>query len=272
MHNRLKLTAQFTGLATLLLWAGFQTPAFAGKNDPAECTVVLDAATSKVLVRKGSCDSRYAPASTFKVPLAVIGFDKGILKSEHDPVWQWKPEFDAPKRDHKAVDPTSWLKDSVLWYSREMTRMMGQEQFSQAIKALDYGNMDVSGDKVKKDGLTHSWLGTSLTISPDEQAKFIGALVNETLPVSKEAQVKTKASMPVFESANGWKVTGKTGSIWLRDDKGEYNKSRPLGWFVGWAEKGDRKVVFARMKVYDKPVNLAAGRMLRDQFLKTFNQ
>lgn len=268
MQNSLK----FTALATVLLWAGFQVPAFAGKSDPAECTVMLDATTNKVLLRKGNCDSRYAPASSFKVPLAVIGFDKGILKSEHDPVWQWKPEFDAPKRDHKAVDPTDWLRDSVLWYSREITRMLGQEQFSQAIKVLDYGNMDVSGNKQKQDGLTHSWLGTSLTISPDEQVKFISALVNETLPVSKQAQAKAKASMPVFESASGWKVTGKTGSIWLRDSKGEYIRNRPLGWFVGWAEKDGRTVIFARMKVYDKPVKLAAGRMLREQFLQTFNQ
>ncbi len=268
MYNQVKQII----LAVSVMTAAMSLPVQAADDKGfAECTLVLDGATLQVLQRDGSCDKRYAPASTFKVPLAVIGFDKDILKSPHEPLWQWKPDFKAPKRDQKAVDPEIWLKDSVLWYSREITHRLGQKQFAQAIAQLDYGNHDVSGTAGKHDGLTASWLGSSLEISADEQAQFIAKLVAETLPVSKAAQAKTKASMPVFTSDTGWKVTGKTGSIWLRDTKGNYNRNRPLAWFVGWAEKDGRTVIFAKMKVYNKPVKIAAGWLLRGQFLKTFD-
>ena len=44
------------------------------------CTLVIDAATNARLIRVGDrCDERLTPASTFKIPLSLIGFDSGIL-------------------------------------------------------------------------------------------------------------------------------------------------------------------------------------------------
>lgn len=249
----------------------FQAQA-AEKGVVAECAVVMDAATQKVLTRKGQCDKRFTPASTFKVPLAVIGFDKNILQSEHEPVWQWKPEMEAPERDRIAVDPARWLEKSVVWYSREITKQLGQKQFSEAVAALDYGNKDVSGRAGKQDGLTGSWIGSSLEISPDEQVQFLNKLVHETLPVSKQAQQKTKAAMTVLMSEKGWKVTGKTGAARLRDAKGNFVGEQHLGWFVGWAEKDGRQLVFANMKAFDKPTKMSPGLFIRSQFLKNFDQ
>ncbi|MGO4816754.1 hypothetical protein AB4156_45430, partial [Cupriavidus sp. 2MCAB6] len=40
-----------------------------------------------------------------------------------------------------------------------------------------------------------------------------------------------------------------TGSIWLRNAAGEIDRKRPLGWFVGWADNKDRRVVFARLLI-----------------------
>ena len=242
------------------------------KGIVAECAVVMDAATQKILSRKGVCDKRFTPASTFKVPLAVIGYDKNILHSEHDPVWQWKPEMEAPERDRIAVDPARWLEQSVVWYSRVITKQLGQKQFSEAVAALDYGNKDVSGRAGKQDGLTGSWIGSSLEISPDEQVRFLSKLVNETLPVSKQAQQKTKAAMTVFTSEKGWKVTGKTGAARLRDAKGNFAGNQRLGWFVGWAEKDGRKLVFANMQVFDKALKTSPGLLIRGQFLQSFDQ
>ena len=36
----------------------------------------------KILKIEGDCSKRYAPESTFKIPLSLMGFDSGILKSE----------------------------------------------------------------------------------------------------------------------------------------------------------------------------------------------
>lgn len=131
-----------------------------------ECTLIVDAKTGGTIKEQGSCDTRVTPASTFKIPLALMAYDAGILSDSHAPLWNWKPGMRAPVRDQKLVDPTIWQADSVLWYSREITRLLGPEHFSSYVTRLDYGNMDVSGDPGEKNGLSQAWITSSLTISP----------------------------------------------------------------------------------------------------------
>lgn len=233
-----------------------------------ECTLIVDFASGDVLRRDGDCDRRVTPMSTFKVPLAFMGFDAGILTGPHDPVWQYRPEFDAPKRARKAVDPTIWETESILWYSQELTRKMGREAFARYVAAFGYGNGDISGHP-GGDGLTHSWLASSLVVSADEQADFIRKALLGTLPVREDARRKALAVVPVFE-AGGWTVHGKTGSGRMRRKNGRLDRSRPVGWFVGWAEREGRMLVFARMKVGNEPVDGPLGLRLRDEFLADF--
>lgn len=47
----------------------------------------------KVLKTEGDCEKRYAPESTFKIPLSLIGFDSGILVDEMHPVWPFKEGY-----------------------------------------------------------------------------------------------------------------------------------------------------------------------------------
>jgi beta-lactamase class D len=230
-----------------------------------ECTLLVDHATGAVLIRKGECDHRVTPMSTFKVPLALMGFDAGILAGPHEPVWQYRKEFDGPKRAQKAVDPTIWEKESILWYSQELTRKLGLPAFVRYVKAFDYGNADVSGHK-GSEPLTHSWLASSLVISADEQAAFIRRFLSGSLPVSEKARSMALSIMPPYASGD-WKVHGKTGSGWIRRKNGRFDKSRPVGWFVGWAERDGRTIVFARLQVDDKPSATAMGLGLRDEFL-----
>ena len=230
-----------------------------------ECTLLVDHASGTVLRRDGECDHRVTPMSTFKVPLALMGFDSGILVGPHEPLWQYRAEFDAPKRARKAVDPTVWETESILWYSQELTRKLGMPAFRNYVTAFRYGNADLSGH-AGSDPLTQSWLGSSLVISPDEQAAFIRSILSGQVPVSEKARGLALSVMPAYASG-GWKVHGKTGSGWIRRKNGRFDRSRPVGWFVGWAEKGGRTVVFARLKVDDKPSEAALGLKLRDQFL-----
>lgn len=232
-----------------------------------DCTLFVDLATGEVLRRDGDCDRRVTPMSTFKLPLALMGFDAGILAGPRDPVWQYREEFDAPKRARKPVDPTIWQTESIVWYSQELTRKLGRKAFARYVTAFDYGNGDVSGLPGKGDGLTHSWLGSSLAISADEQAGFIRRMLLGSVPVSAHAQRMTLAIMPVFES-DGWTVRGKTGSGWDRGREGRYDRSRPVGWFVGWAERRGRTLVFVRLRVGDGPIKGPLGLRLRDEFLR----
>jgi beta-lactamase class D len=72
-------------------------------------------------------------------------------------------------------------------------------------------------------------------------------VVNRKLAVSAKAYDMTAHILQQPVAINGWDIYGKTGmgSAVLPD--GSKDKTRTLGWFVGWATKGQRTIVFARM-------------------------
>ncbi len=257
-------------LLALLAVAGLFGPSLglaASKARVPECTVILDASSGKALYREGTCSERFNPFSTFKLPLALIGYDAGILEDEHRPSWDYKPEFKAVKREQKTVDPTIWESDSILWFSRGITRRLGEERFAGYVSKLKFGNMDVSGDPGRNNGLTHAWLLSSLKISADEQADFVRRMLARELPVSDKAYAMAAAIIPRFEARGGWIVHGKTGSGWLPGKDGKANRNRPLGWFVGWAERDGRRIAFARMQVGTDRAESPKGHKVRDQFI-----
>lgn len=213
------------------------------------CTALADAATGKVLKQDGpGCDARVTPASTFKIPIALMGYDAGILADAHAPSWPYKPGYPAWREEWKAdVDPTYWMQESVVWYSQEITRTLGMERFRAYVDGFGYGNEDVSGTRGTKDGLTESWLSNSLAISPREQLGFLGRMLRGELPVSKRAVEMTAEILRAGTTPNGWQVHGKTGMGFARDAEGKPVRGKPYGWFVGWATKDGRSVTFARL-------------------------
>lgn len=233
-----------------------------------ECTLIMDAKTGGTIKEQGNCETRVTAASTFKIPLALMAYDAGILLNSHAPLWDWKPGMRAPARDRKPVDPTIWQADSVLWYSREITRLLGAERFSSYVTRLGYGNMDVSGDPGAKNGLTQAWLTSSLMISPREQAVFIQRLLTQQLPVAAGAHTQTMAIIPTFKTKSGWLVHGKTGSGWLRSSNGKIQRNKPVGWFVGWAEHQGRTIIFARFGI--GTIEGRQGLIERDNLLAAF--
>ncbi len=237
------------------------------------CTVVADAASDRVLRQEGDCATRVTPASTFKIALALMGFDSGFLKDEHaptlpyrkgDPAWggaEWK----------KPTDATRWIRYSVVWFSQKVAHALGQERFRNYAKAFDYGNADVSGKPAYPDGMTGAWINSTLRISPLEQVAFLKKLVNRRLPVSAHAFDMTErvtTMEPTVEGwPAGWELHGKTGSG-SPGSTGKYDAAHAYGWFVGWARHGDDKVVFARLIQDDRKETPSAGYRARDSLLR----
>jgi len=221
---------------------------------------------STVIKQEGDCNTRYSPCSTFKIALSLMGYDTGILKDEVHPQWPFKPEYEAFLESWKdPQNPTTWMKNSCVWYSQVLTPKLGMNKFHDYVKKFNYGNQDVSGDKGQNNGLTSAWLSSSLEISPKEQAIFLEKLLANTVPVSKHAQAMTRNIVYVEDLPEGWKLYGKTGSGYLLNEDRAQKLEIKHGWFIGWIEKNNKKIVFVNHIVDDKKEAEHAGPRAKQQ-------
>lgn len=257
-----------TARLAMLILAGIATQAVAAQA-VLRCTEMVDAASGKRLVHEGQCDERVSPMSSFKIAISLMGYDSGVLHDEHSPTLpfragyvDWNPAWRGP------MDPTDWMKDSVVWYSQQVTSKIGQARFQRYVKSFNYGNHDVSGNPGKNNGLTDSWINSSLKISPAEQVVFLRSVVNRKLPLTTKAYDMTFRLLKVQTSANGWTIYGKTGSGAPLLSDGTKDREHAFGWFVGWATKGQRTIVFARLLQDQKEETGLAGLRVRDAFLR----
>ena len=236
------------------------------------CTVIVDADTGARLFEDGTCDLRATPASTFKVALAVMGFDAGFLTDMKAPVLAYREgEVDwGGENWRRPTEPTRWLKYSVVWYSQRIARSLGQDTLTHYARAFGYGNADFSGDPGKNNGLERAWISSSLAISPREQVAFLRKLVTGRLPVSQAAMDKTMRIVATTRAGGGWRVSGKTGGAYPRKADGSFDRARGFGWFVGWAVRGERRLVFARLAQDETRQAGSPGIRTRDAFLKAW--
>ena len=209
----------------------------------------------EILYSEGDIHERYSPCSTFKIALSVMGFDSGILEDEHQPTWDYFEEYatllpDILESWKQPHDPQLWIQNSCVRYSQILTQILGYEQFDRYVKLFEYGNCDLQND------LLYAWLMKSLKISPMEQVVFIEKLLNQLLPVSGLAQKMSTRLLYREELENGWTLYGKTGS-------GSVD-SFSNGWFVGWIQKGDRKILFAQ-HLFEEKVEGVPGSFLAVQ-------
>lgn len=241
----------------------------AASQAPFSCTILLDAASGQQLTREGHCDERVTPASTFNIPVALMGFDSGILQGEHAPVLPFKEGYPAYVPSwHADTDPSSWLQNSVLWYAQQVTTGLGAERFQQYVQRFNYGNQDLGGDPGKGNGLVQSWVSSSLRISPIEQAGFLLNVANRQLPVSAHAYAMTESIMPKQMLEDGWEVLGKTGTAAALRPDGSDDATRQYGWYLGWAKKGQRTVVFVRLVLDAKQQSAMGGARARETVLR----
>lgn len=200
----------------------------------------------KILESEGDIDKRHSPCSTFKIVLSLIGYDSAILQDENTPKWPFKEGYaDALDIWKNNQTPQTWIKTSCVWYSQVLTQKLGIEKFQEYIKKIDYGNQDLSGDKGKNNGLTHSWLGSSLQISSLEQVNFLEKMLTKKLNIKAHALEMTKNILFIEELKNGWKLYGKTGTGNVVNSDGIKNPDVYHGWFVGWIEKEGKHIIFS---------------------------
>jgi beta-lactamase class D len=222
----------------------------------------------KIVKQMGECDKRHTPASTFKIPLAVMGFDAGILKNPLEPSVPFSKEivtrlgalympdkYPIMRFYDRPHTPTSWMQYSVIWYSQYITHKLAETKVQNYLNHFNYGNKDISGTPGKKDGLLTSWIFNSLQISPLEQLDFIDKLHGRKLPASRSAQENTIKIIQMDNIWDNWTLHGKTGG------------GMAAGWFIGWIEKDNRSIVFVQ---YVEPENsLISGGIVARELAKS---
>jgi beta-lactamase class D len=181
------------------------------------------------------CAERLSPCSTFKIPNSLIALETGAVEDENF-VIKWD-SLKAPRQDWWSANWTrdhdlrSAMKYSVVWYYQEVARQVGEENYRQYLRQINYGNQDISS------GVDRFWLASTLKISANEQIEFLKKFYRNELGFSKRATDLVK-SIIVLEQTGQYTLRGKTGA-------GPRENGKMLGWLVGYVETKDNLYFYA---------------------------
>jgi beta-lactamase class D len=211
------------------------------------CVIIQEAAGNGRWVSDAeACATRLCPASTFKIPHALVALESGVVST--DTVERWDgvrhPRQPLWDRDHTVL---SAMKPSVVWFFQRIAPRVGAERMHGWLERLDYGNADTSGD------VTMYWLNGVLRISPDEQVAFLRRFYTSTLPIAAVHQKSVRDaldqqpgtvqnSLGVHELDGRWtpdvRLNAKTGASTPANGK-------TVSWLVGALSAAGRDQVFA---------------------------
>jgi beta-lactamase class D OXA-209 len=194
-------------------------------------------------------DSGYLPASTFKIPNALIGLETGVIDTAY--IFKWNGEKRRLPQWEQNLNLREAFRVSCVPCFQELARKTGPERMRSYLGKMHYPGMDVHADNIDL-----FWLEGDSRITPRQQAEFMQRLYEEKLPLKKEVMRSVKKIM-VTESGKGWTISGKTG--WAIRNGNNY------GWFVGWLEVNDQVYYVATLvepKNQEETGDFAAARKL----------
>jgi beta-lactamase class D len=194
--------------------------------------VLLDMKKNRMVVVNGDRHTRgFLPASTFKIPNALIALETGVVQDADNPVFKWdgvKREFEQWNKDHTL---RTGFKASAVWQFQEIARQIGETRMRVYVSQFGYGNRNIGGSAPDA-----FWLEGALRISALQQIEFLERFYIGKLPVNPKNVEIVKDIMFVEKNGDAT-LRGKTGWIPSGDDK--------IGWFVGWVERGGDAYIFA---------------------------
>jgi beta-lactamase class A len=218
----------FSRFAAVLL-AGLSAQAAAPRG---ETFVLLDSAGKLTVDNAERARHGFTPCSTFKIANSVIGLDTGVI-----PDAAFELQYD-PKRDgeqwgawNRDLDLRAALRESAVWYYRELARRVGAERMKAYLDRFDYGNRDMAG------GIDRFWIGGGLSISAEEQVRFLQRLHENRLKISPRAGSIVRSLM-LLEAGQGYRWFGKTGTCTDAE-------SGPVAWHVGFVERSGDVAYYA---------------------------
>ena len=138
------------------------------------------AAERFTVVDRARAETRYVPASTFKIPNSLIGLEVGAIRSADELF-----PYDGIPRRVKAWERDMTLREAIAASNvpvyQMIARRVGLTQYRDWLVRLDYGNRLVGGV------VDTFWLEGPLQISALEQARFLARMALGILPLSKRS-------------------------------------------------------------------------------------
>jgi beta-lactamase class D len=208
-----------------------------------ECFILAQPGARPYVSDAAECGHATSPASTFKIPHALIALDTAVVRA--DDVVRWDGgdvAHESWRQDHTLATAIQW---SVVPYFQRTARLIGRERMRRGLAMLHYAD-----DSFERD-VDAFWLDGDLVVSPQEQFAFLGRLARGTLPLSRAhmATVLNAMRMPRNEVLmaggahpfalawpDGTIVRAKTGNTTVAGER--------VSWLVGALELDGRQHVF----------------------------
>jgi len=173
--------------------------------------------------------TRFLPASTFKIPNALIALELKVVAAD-SPIVQWDG-IDRNNPDwNKDQTLSSAFKSSCVWFFQKIATRVGIDKYREYLDKLDYGNRNIGSRD------TSFWLDGDFAISAVEQIRFLRNILTGKTPFSSQ-NIETLKHMMIVDSNDKFIVRAKTG--WSSRIKPQH------GWYVGYVEKGKSLWLFA---------------------------
>lgn len=176
------------------------------------------------------CDSGYIPASTFKIPHALMALEEKVVIDTNEII-----KWNGHEWPHKAWNQDQTLKTSMkyscIWVYFGFAEKIGIEKYYDYVNQFDYGNKNLTGPP------TRFWLAGQFRISANQQIDFLKRFYNYNLPAS-EKSIDIVKDIIILKQTDNYTFSGKTGGGRLSDNE-------DIMWLVGYVERDDKPYFYA---------------------------
>ncbi len=235
-------------------------------QDRDACFLISELETGKILAEHNPkrCQEQVTPCSSFKVPAALMAFEKGILKDENQIV-KWDGIKRGRAEENRDQTAQTWMSDSIKWVTEWVMPQVGEKDIKKFLSDFNYGNQDFSG------GMKDAWVTSSLKISAREQQAFLTRLWKEELSLSKRTMELTKKIMFIKKIGDA-ELYGKTGTGCLQGHGCMEHPDKMIGNFIGVLKTKTKTYVFAANASDLKDQGTPAGPRLRNTTIEILNE